>query len=594
MRRELKLTAIAMTTFGLANAAATPTPETFSAETLAALDPTLAGRSVCRGSALDGSALDRRLALAASLSASQGLTAQPVGLYSDISPSDLPLGDIAPQARRYFDQGLALAYGFNHAAAIRSFRQARSIDPDCAMCWWGEALANGPNINASMDSEQNRAALAALEMAQQLSAGADQQVAALVAAQTARYSADPDADRSALDRAYAEAMLEIARSNPASDDLAILAAEASMNTSAWDYWDIETGEPRPYIAEAVSLIEGVMARNPTHPQASHLYIHLLELPDPERAEAAADRLRETGPSQLGHLVHMPAHIYYRLGRYADSMDANIDAVAADEAYLAQVGDDGATRYGYYPHNVHFLLTSAQMLGDPRTVITQAARLETILDTETGRQMPWVQAIYAAPYFAMAQYNSPAATLALTGDPHELEYVNAMRHYSRATAFAQQRDMAGFEREVAAMLALENSEGAQFLDANAFPAPLIIRLAAEVARGRMAMAQGRPADAIPHFASAAEMQRAIPYTEPPYWYYPVSQSLGAAYHQAGQYEDAQRAFRDALFQAPNSALALYGLAQTERALGHRAEARAAEVAFSREWKGEEEWLDMNRI
>lgn len=594
MRREMRLTAIALTTFGLGSAAATSTPETFSTETLAALDPTRAGRIACRGSYLDGSSLDTRLALAASLSAQQGLGTQPIGLYPGISASDLPLGEIDPQARRYFDQGLALAYGFNHAAAIRSFQQARQIDPGCAMCWWGEALANGPNINASMDSEQNRAALAALEMAERLSADADAEVSALVAAQAARYSADPEADRGAMDRAYAEAMLGIARRNPDSDDLAILAAESAMNTTAWDYWDLETEEPRPYIAEAVSLLERVMARNPTHPQASHLYIHLMELPDPERAEAAADRLRETGPAQLGHLVHMPAHIYYRLGRYADSMEANLDAVAADEAYLAQVTDDGRVRYAYYPHNVHFLLTSAQMLGDPRTVITQAARLEAILDVQTGRELPWVQAIYAAPYFAMAQYNAPAATLALTSEPHELDYVNAMRHYARATAYAQQRDVAAFEREVAAMLALQDSEGAQFLDANAFPAPLIIRLAAEVARGRLAMAQGRPEDAVPHFASAADMQLQIPYDEPPRWYYPVNQSLGAAYYRAGRYQEAQRAFREALLQAPNSALALYGLARTERALGNRAEAQAAELALSRGWRGEDDWLAMDRI
>lgn len=594
MRRELKLTAIALTTFGLASAAATPTVEPISAETLAALDPTRPGRNACRGFFFDGSTLDARLALAQGLADSRGFGAQRMGLYHDIAASDLPLGDLDPQARRYFDQGLALAYGFNHSAAIRSFRQARELAPGCAMCWWGEAMANGPNINASMGSEQNRAALAALAMAEQLAVDASPEVRELIAAQAARYSDDPNADRGALDRAYADAMLGIARRHPDSDDLAILAAESAMNTTPWDYWDGETGAPRAYIGEAVELIEGVMARNPQHPQASHLYIHLLESPDPERAEAAADRLRESAPAQLGHLVHMPAHIYYRLGRYADSMEANIAAVAADEAYLADVADDGRVRFAYYPHNVHFLLTSAQMLGDPRTVITQAARLETILDVQTGRELPWVQAIYAAPYFAMAQYNTPEATLALTTERHELDYVNAMRHYARAVAYAQMRNEVGFDRELAAMLALENAEGSQFLDANAFPAPLIIRLAAEVARGRLAMAQSRPEEAIPHFANAAEMQLEIPYDEPPRWYYPVNQSLGAAYYKAGRFQDAQRVFRQALFQAPNSALALYGLAQTERRLGNRAEAMAAEQALDRVWQGDDDWLAMDRI
>lgn len=594
MRRELTLSTILLTTLAIGSASAIePTPQP-SAEALAALDPTALGRNACRGFFVSGSTLDARLQLAQALSEERGYGARPINLYPDISPSDLPLGEVSPMARQYFDQGLALAYGFNHRAAIRSFQNAREIDPECAMCWWGEAMANGPNINAGMDDEQNQAALRALEMARQFAVGDDPAVLELIDAQAARYSDDPNADRAALDWAYAQAMLAIARENPDNDDLAILAAEAAMNTSPWDYWDLETGEPRPLIGEAASLIEEVMARSPTHPQASHLYIHLLELPDAQRAEAAADRLRQTGPKALGHLVHMPAHIYYRIGRYRDSMDANIDAVAADEAYLREVGDDGLVRFGYYPHNVHFLLTSAQMMGDVQTVVTQTARLEAILDVETGRDLYWVQAIYAAPYFAYAQFGSPAATLALTAAPHELDYVEAMRRYARAVAHAQNHDADSFAFELEALKNLETSEGATQLEANGFPAPLIIRLAAEVAQGRMAMALDQPRNAVSHFSNAADLQRSIPYSEPPFWYYPVDQSLGAAYFEAGEFDEAQRAFRAALFNAPNNALALYGLIQAERMLGHEFEAQAAQLAFDGVWLGDDEWLSMDRI
>ena len=594
MRRNLSIAFLLAATPLVGSAHAAVAEASLSQAQLDALDPTRLGRSVCRGIDATGSTLEARLALARKLADERDLASDEIGLYSGIGTTDLPLGTIEPLARKYFEQGLALAYGFNHAAAIRSFRLARDIDPRCALCWWGEAMANGPNINSGMDSEQNRRALVAIEMAQGLVAGQGGEAAALVAAQAARYSGEEGADRAALDGAYADAMLALARANPAGNDLAILAAEAAMNTAPWDYWDLETGAPRPRIAEAVELVERVMARNPDHPQASHLYIHLLELPQPKRAEAAADRLRASGPSALGHLVHMPSHIYYRIGRYADSKDVNVKAVAADEAYLAAVPDDGLVRFGYYPHNVHFLLTSAQMMGDVGTVVSQSAKLAGILDIETGRALPWVQAIYAAPYFAQAQYGSSDAILALTARPHPLEYVEAMRRYARAVGYAQARDRAGFERELASLVALADSDGAKGMEANGFPAPLIIRLAAEVAQGRMAMASSRHGHAIGHFAAAAEMQRDIPYTEPPYWYYPVSQSLGAALFAAGRHDEARQAFRAALVEAPNNGMALYGLARTEDALGNRLEARAARAALRKVWQGDEAWLSMDRI
>jgi tetratricopeptide (TPR) repeat protein len=594
MRRQLTLSAIFLSALTLGSASAGVPIEHPSEEALAALDPTLLGRDACRGFDASGTLMADRLALAESFSKERGVGTRAINLYSGIAPSDLPVGDIDPAARRFFDQGLALAYGFNHRAAIRSFRQAREIDPSCAMCWWGEAMANGPNINAGMDDTQNRDALQAVAIAKELSSFTSPATRELIAAQAERYSDDPNADRAALDTAYAKAMLDISKKNPGSNDLAVLAAEAAMNTSPWNYWEDETGKPRPLIADAVALIERVMERSPTHPQASHLYIHLLELPDPQKAEAAADQLRKTGPSTLGHLVHMPSHIYYRLGRYADSMAANVEAVAADEAYLREVGDDGLVRFGYYPHNVHFLLTSAQMIGDMGTVVTQTARLESILDVEIGRDLYWVQAIYAAPYFAFAQYASPTATLALTQKAHPLDYVEAMRHYARAVAYAQNANLAAFNTEIEAMQRLAASPAVAQMDANGFPAPLIIRLAVEVAKGRQAMSQSNYLDAISHFSRAAEMQEAIPYNEPPYWYYPVNQSLGAAYYSAGRYRDAKHAFQAALFEAPNSALAVYGLAKTERKLGNKLEALAADRAFDAVWKGDDAWLKMGRI
>jgi len=594
MIKEIALTSVLLATTSFISASQQSFEPKASPDVLAALDPTRLGRNICRGIDATGDTLAQRLSQASAYALQSGYAVGAMGLYPNLAKSDLPAGDINPQAKRYFDQGLALAYGFNHKAAIRSFALALELEPDCAMCSWGIAMANGPNINAGMDDEGNKAALVALDHAKGNLAGLPPLAQALIAAQAARYSAAPDADRAALDAAYSDAMLKLARENPELDDLAVLAAESAMNTVPWNYWNLDNGEPRPRIAEAVGLIEKVMARNPQHPQASHLYIHLLELPQPKKAEAAADRLVHSAPAAMGHLVHMPSHIYYRIGRYKDSVTANIAAAKADEEYLKEIGDDGLYRFGYYPHNVHFLLTSAQAIGDVNTVMTQSAKLEAILNEDIARALPWVQAIHAAPLFALAQYGSPEAILALTKTPTDLLYVEAMRHYARAVGFAAQRDRTGFAGEVASMGKLAADPAIVAMADDGFPAADIIKLASAIAHGRLALASGDANGAIGHFQRAVELQKGIPYTEPPYWYYPSSQSLGAALYQAGRYKDARDAFRDALAEAPNSGMALYGLAQTERRLGNRVDAQAAEEALAKLWMGEDGWLKMERI
>ena len=565
-----------------------------SEATLEALDPTRPGRLACRGFFDSASTLDRRLSLAQDYAAKLGASGGSIRLFDHIQPNEIPATGLSADARRYFDQGVALVYGFNHKAAIRSFAQAARIDPSCAMCWWGIALANGPNINAGMDDAANLAALAALERAEQMGEGLSPLERSLIAAQKLRYSASSEAERASLDAQYADAMLGLAKANPANDDLHILAAEAAMNTRPWDYWT-EDKQAQPRIGEAVSLIETVIARNPQHPQASHLYIHLMENgPDPKIAEAAADELARSGPASLGHLVHMPAHIYYRIGRYADSMKANIAAARADEQYLAIAGDDGLYRYGYYPHNVHFLLTSAQMVGNLHSVASETERLKSILNDDVAKQLPWVQAIHAAPAFALAQSGSPEAILALTKDSTDLAYVEAMRHYARAVGQALAGDKAAFETEIAALDTAGASAELAAMAEQGFPAPDIVKLASHVARGRFALANGNPAAAVGEFEKAEAIEATIPYNEPPYWYYPVAQSRGAALYAMGRHREASAAFRKALFLAPNNGWALYGLARSEAKAGHNLEAKAARAKLEEVWQGETGWLDMKRL
>ena len=583
----LRATALALASTTLM--AVTP-QETYSAQQLALLDPSVRMASLCTGRG-GAQSMRARLALAAAVVQSAPLPSVP--LHDDLGKVHFPISTANPLAQRYFDQGLSYSYGFNHAAAIASFRAAQAADPKCALCYWGEAMAHGPNINAPMDPATNARSVALASYANWLAANATPAEQSVTAAMLKRYSIDPKADRATLDAAYADAMLAAARAHPDNDDIAVLAAESAMDTLPWNYWTPDKN-PQPRLGEAVQLVETVYARNADHPQAAHLYIHLMENgPDPKRAEAAADRLAPLTPG-AGHLVHMPSHIYYRLGRWKDSMRVNVAGARADEAYIKASGDRGLVRYGYYPHNVHFLVTSAQMAGDMKTAITESRRLSQILDPATSAQIAWIQAINAAPYFAAAQFAAPGQVLEMKEPDKRLPYVAAMRHYARATAYANLHNKVGFDREMAALTKLRQSGAFQPMIDQGVPAPDLLQLADTVARARFASSTGRLKDAIKLYRDAIEVEAKIPYMEPPFWYYPVHQSLGAALYRAGKYQEAQQAFTAALARYPNNGWALYGLAASERALGRKPFAAAAQAALNRAWMGDPRWLKMERL
>ncbi|HEY1146531.1 MAG TPA: hypothetical protein VGE84_09355 [Allosphingosinicella sp.] len=572
-------------------ASSTPAPRISSA-TLAALDPSRLAELMC-GSGKMGSTLARELLIAAAVAAPAAQLA-PIPLYPELATSPFKVTTGNPEAQRYFSQGLLLTYGFNHAGAVRSFREAQRLDPDCAMCWWGEAVALGPNINAPMDERDRAAALAAMDKAMALRARAAPHEKALIEAVALRYSRNPEADRAALVAAYADAMLAVARKFSGDNDIAVLAAEAAMDTTPWNYWEADKRTPIGRSHDAVRLVEAVLRRDPAHVQAAHLYIHLLEASDPQRAEAAADRLASPLAPSAGHLVHMPGHIYARRGRHADSIRVNVAAVRADEAFIRATDDQSLVRYGYYPHNIHFIVTSAQMAGDMGTAIREARRLRTVLDPETSAKIAWIQVIDAAPYFALAQFAEPQAILAMPVPDQRLPYAVAMRHYARAIAYAQLRDQKSFERELADIAKLRASDAFTAMIEQGVPAPDLLTLAEAVARGRFAAARGRYGEAADHYRRAISIEGSIPYQEPSFWYYPVSQSLGAALFQDRRYAEAANAFRAALVQAPNNGWALYGLMQSETAQGHVVEAAAARQAFAKAWLGDRSWLRMNRL
>ncbi|HSC65821.1 MAG TPA: hypothetical protein VLD35_19430, partial [Caldimonas sp.] len=318
-------------------------------------------------------------------------------IYRNLGALSFNAGTRVSQAQSYFNQGVRLAFAFNHAEAQRAFQAAQRLDPECAMCFWGEALILGPNINAPMVPEANGPALAALARATELKAKAAARDRAMIEALATRYSADPKAERAVLDGAYADAMKEVAARFPADDTVQALYAEAAMDTQPWDYWEAAGARPKGRGAEIVRALETVLRRNPSHAGAIHLYIHAVEASTtPERALPHAKRLAALMPG-AGHVVHMPAHIYYRVGLYRESLAANQRAIQVDEDYFKTSPSDPMYKAAYYPHNIHFLMVSAQMGGDAKTAIAAAEKLDASMPNEAVQAFAVLQPVKASPY-----------------------------------------------------------------------------------------------------------------------------------------------------------------------------------------------------
>lgn len=515
-------------------------------------------------------------------------------LWDNLGSVSLPVTTDNPRAQRYFDQGLRLAYAFNHAEARRAFRAAQRLDPDCAMCYWGEALVLGPNINAPMEKDALPPALAALHQAESKAEGANSKEQGLIAALAKRYSSRQEAEQGTLDVAYAEAMGEMAARFPDDEQVTVLYAESLMNLQPWDYWAAGGAEPKGRTAEILALLEGVLAENPDHPGAIHYYIHIVEAStQPERAEAFALRLPAAMPG-AGHLVHMPFHVLYRIGKYKDALAANKDAVAADEAYIAQAAPEGLYPQAYYPHNVHSLMVSAQMAGANNSAIEAAQKLGNLISDEVARRIPWVQPIKAAPYFAHAQFSEPDTVLALSDPGDELPYVKAMWHYARGIAFAANGSARDARNEADALAQLRKNTDFSDLISGGVPAPELLNLAQHVVLARVSQAESDLKAARGELEAAVAIEDQLAYMEPPFWYYPVRQTLGAVLLQMGEAREAETAFLQSLLRVPNNGWALYGLVETYNRLGDEPAAAKARERFEQAWAGESGELSLARL
>jgi tetratricopeptide (TPR) repeat protein len=514
-------------------------------------------------------------------------------LYDTLGTYSYPITTASPDTQRWFDQGLRLVYAFNHHEAQRAFREAARLDAQCAMCYWGIAITEGSNYNDPTNPEREQKALEAVRQAQRLAGSARPVEQALIAALARRHSADPAAERGTLDRAYADAMREVARRFPDDLEAATFFADSMMLLRPWNLWQLD-GTPQPGTDEIVQTLERALARNPNHAGAIHLYIHAVEAStQPGRAEAAADRLRPLMPG-AGHLVHMPSHIYWRVGRYKDAQEFNVAAVEADRAYFKTAQPSPVYGGGYYPHNIDFVWQSAQMRGRSADTLRAAREFAAAAPAEMIKVMPDMETAPVAPIVALVRFGRWDEILAYPAPPTEWIYTTGVWRYARGMAFDRKGRAAEAGGELRQLEAVTAAVSPERTVAGYFRTKTMLQLAANVLAGEIAARAGDTATAERLLRAAVAEQDTHWFTEPPPWYFPVRQALGAVLLEAKRSADAEQVYRDDLRRNPGNGWSLFGLAQSLRAQGKTAEADKVNEQFRAAWSGADVRLTASRF
>lgn len=496
-----------------------------------------------------------------------------------------------PEAQRSFDQGLTLVFAFNHEEAARAFRRAAELDPQSAMAFWGLALALGPCINLDVDPPHEKAAYQAIQKALSLDPGATETERAYIQALAKRYSSDSKVDLRKLDADYAQAMRELHKRYPDDLDAATLYAESLMDLRPWKLWSLD-GHPAEGTDEIVAVLESVLRQDPEHVGANHYYIHAVEAsPHPERALPSAARLGTLVPS-AGHLVHMPAHIYMRIGDYSASARSNELGAETDRVYLRESGTTGSMYdMMYYCHNLHFLAASSSMAGN----FTRAKKAANALVEHAGpmvHHMPIAETYLPTPIFVLVRFHRWDEMLKLPAPDATLEMTTAFWHFARGSAFAAEgkTGMAETERRILESARKQTSADLEFSffgnKAQAF-----LELAANVLHARIAAARGENEQAIKYWERAVEIEDRLNYGEPPEWFYPVRESLGAALLLNGHADRAEAVFRADLEQYPRNPRSLFGLLKSLEAQKKSVGLEEVRREFEAAWKNADMALEL---
>ena len=523
---------------------------------------------------------------ATTVSVSEKPHSDTVPLYTNLGTHHKRISTKNSAAQQYFDQGLRLVYGFNHAEAIRSFARAAEIDPTCAMCYWGIALAYGPHVNAPMDVASGVAAYAAVQKARSLQSHATAPERAYIEALAQRYEADPPADRVRLDTVYSRAMGQVAKTYPKDLDAAALYAEALMDLRPWNYWRPD-GTPYPGTNEIVRQLERVLSKNPNHPGACHYYIHAVEAVNPKAAVPCAERLARLMPGE-GHMVHMPAHIYIRVGRWNDAVQANQHAIHSDEVFIEGQHPMGVYPLAYYPHNIHFLAFASTMAGRSAQAIEASNTLTSKVNLDAARQVGMLQEMLPYHALTLTTFGKWDEVLAQPLPPEDIRFSYAMASYARGVAYAAKEEWAE------AQAALDTVTAADAATPDGAEGKTALSIAVHALTGEIATRRGDVDAGIIHFREAARIEDGGLYFEPPKWYYPIRHSLGAALLKAGRHAEAEKVYREDLRRFPENGWSLFGLAQALRAQNKENDAVAEEARFRRAWAGTDVTLTASRF
>ncbi len=510
-------------------------------------------------------------------------TQQIAPLFENLGNLNFPISTDKDSAQLFFNQGLKLSYAFNHAEAHRSFMEASRLDPDAPMTYWGQAYALGPNINDALpDDERKRTAYKALAKAKKMSAKGTPKEQAMITALASRYSEDLTTDLAVLNMAYMEAMAKVLSEFPEDADIQTLYAEAIMNTMPWNYWDNE-GYPAPNTLKGKAALEKAMQINPDHPGAHHYYIHMVELPKPDLAVPSAEKLGSLMPG-AGHIVHMPSHIFIRVGRYQDAIKANEAAILADEDYISQCYAQGMYPLGYYPHNLHFLWSASSLIGRSELAIDAAKKTAEKVPVGELKTLPFLQDFASTPLLAYTRFGKWNEILTVPYQGDDYLHLKLIRHYARGIAFVRKNNLKEAKEELKALEAMKDDPELNDLIANyTNPSSSIAKVAYAVVSGEVAAAEGDLPKAIEQLREAVILEDQLIYSEPAAWYIPTRQTLGAILLKANDYGGAETVYKEDLEHLRQNGWSLMGLYQSLMAQDKREEALAIKKEFDKAWQ-----------
>ena len=494
--------------------------------------------------------------------------------------TNLKITSASEEAKIFFNQGLFYLYAFNHAEADRSFKEAIRLDPDCAMCHWGVGIGLGPNINMPMAETSNADAYTYSQKALSLSENCTKIEKALMNALVTRYTEIAPADRAGLDSIYAEEMRFVSQRYREEMDVATLFVESLMDCMPWQYW-LPDGQPKSRTREALAVLDYIAEKEPNHPGANHYYIHAAEAVHPDLATASADKLTDMD-LQSGHLVHMPSHIYIRTGRYNDASVVNQRAMSVDEDYIERCNIQGIYPAAYYPHNIHFLWFASSMEGRSEVSIAAARKLVTKTPKAMIEKVPRLERYFTMPYFSLIRFGKWDQVLNEPKPDEDLIYASTMWHFARGMAFANKGKMKKAKKELKLVAEGETNEALIAVEKPNFPTTKLVKMAGLVLKGEIAGQKGKHADKVTHLQQAVTIQDGLRYSEPPHFYFPVRQALGAALLDANRVGTAEKIFKEDLAKFPKNGWSLFGLHQSLVQQNKMEEAKIVKKEFDVAW------------